>query len=205
MLLDAYTRRADWFFAYTPSAAKHVVDHGLSASRVTTFMNTLDTGTLIAERDAVDQNAIREFRRELGIGDGPILLFMGALKPLKRVDLVIQAADVAVGSVPDLNVVIAGRGSLTSFVDEAAHERGYLISTGPLFGTNKAVAMVAASALIVPGALGWSQSTVWYLASRSSQLRNRLTHQSSIISRLTRLAWSLYRTASQLVPRSHSC
>lgn len=152
--LNSATKRADWFFAYTPSAARHVIAHGMPADRVTTFMNTLDTDALATQRDSVTASEIDHFRKLHELGTGPILLFIGALEPVKRLDLVIAAAEISARSVPDMKVVIAGDGSMRDSVLNSASTREYLVPVGPLFGSDKAIAMRAASAMTVPGMVG---------------------------------------------------
>ncbi len=117
-------------------------------------MNTLDTDALSTQRDSVSAADVEHFREAHGLGAGPIPLFMGALEPVKRLDLVIAAADIAAPAIPDMKVVIAGDGSLRESVLESATTREYLVPVGPLFGRDKAPAMHAASALTVPGMVG---------------------------------------------------
>jgi glycosyltransferase involved in cell wall biosynthesis len=71
------------------------------ASRVALVPNGVDAGS----NDGVPE----ESRRDLGLcGSGPIVLFLGRLHPIKRVDLLIDAFALARGRRPDARLVIAG-------------------------------------------------------------------------------------------------
>lgn len=75
---------------------------------VTTPMHVLPTGIPLADFSGGDGAA---FRRAHGIpADRPVLLFVGRVAYEKNIDFLIRALEIALRSVPDLLLVIAGEG-----------------------------------------------------------------------------------------------
>ena len=76
-------KRADWFFAYTETDRRIVVDAGFPDARVTTVGNTIDTATLMSDlRRVLPEDRVR-FREEHGLQVGHTALFIGALDSRK--------------------------------------------------------------------------------------------------------------------------
>jgi hypothetical protein len=78
------SRRADWWFAYTELSTRSVRGFGYPAQRITTLNNAVDTAALqreVAHCRVGDREALR---RRLGLGGGPVGLFLGSLYRDKR-------------------------------------------------------------------------------------------------------------------------
>lgn len=116
----------DWWFAYNEQSAEAVIERGMPADRVTRVNNTLDTSGLIAVADELTEADRRRIRCELGLGDGPIGVFIGALYDEKRIDFIIEAAERVRDHHPHFAMVVVGDGPQTSYVEAEASRRPWL-------------------------------------------------------------------------------
>jgi glycosyltransferase involved in cell wall biosynthesis len=81
----------------------------------------LDLGRLLA----VERSAGDSFRAEIGADAGDVLaVFVGRLVPIKRVDVLIEAAALATAREPRLRVVIVGDGELRDTLEGQASDLG---------------------------------------------------------------------------------
>ncbi|MCM3081258.1 1,4-alpha-glucan branching protein domain-containing protein [Brevibacillus invocatus] len=67
---------------------------------------------------------MEEVRRELGLGQGPMLFFVGRLVKEKGVHLLLQAVSRLRHEHPDLTLVIAGKGPMREELQDLAHRYG---------------------------------------------------------------------------------
>lgn len=152
-LLRLLTRRADWFFAYSPSGGRAAVEAGLPADRVTVLFNTVDTRALTAELAAVTEEDLAVLTDTVG-SDGPIGLFLGGLDRDKRLRFLVDAADRVVERLPKFRLVIGGTGADGAWLEEAARSRPWIVLLGRVDGERRAVALRMASVLCMPGRVG---------------------------------------------------
>jgi glycosyltransferase involved in cell wall biosynthesis len=146
------TRRADWFFAYTDAGARHVIERGYPADRVTILRNTIDTEALRGELDAVTD--VAGFEARLGLTPGRTALFVGGVDADKGIDFLLESARIAAGLLPGFVLLVGGAGAELAKV-RAAEQAGAPVRTlGRLEGPDKATALVAASVIAVPEWIG---------------------------------------------------
>jgi glycosyltransferase involved in cell wall biosynthesis len=148
------SRRAHWWFAYTEEAARIVRGMGYPAHRVTVVRNATDTVQLAAAVAAVTPDQRAALRAELGLGEGPIGLFLGSLAGNKRLEYLVAAADEVRARIPDFELIVAGAGPMAAYVAAAARERTWLHQAGPRFGDELAPLLSAATFLMVPAWVG---------------------------------------------------
>jgi glycosyltransferase involved in cell wall biosynthesis len=86
--------------------------------------------------------------------DAPCGLFLGSLYEDKRLDYLIEAADIIVNQKPTFTLVIAGDGPARRLVTSAAATRSHIFYAGRVELEDKAVLLKHASALLLPGAVG---------------------------------------------------
>lgn len=77
-------RECDWWFGYSPSTVKYLVERGVPPARITNVENATDTAALFRWRQAQSADSIEARRTELGLGAGPVLLMLGSLYEEKR-------------------------------------------------------------------------------------------------------------------------
>ena len=145
---------AHWWFAYTPGTRQFLESLGFPADRITVFNNAVDTATLAAERDAITPEEIEAFRRDHGLGDGPIGLYVGGLYADKRLDYLIRSAYLVQQRLPSFRLLVAGAGPQADIVEAAAASHPFIRYLGPRFGRDKALCAAASSVFMLPAAAG---------------------------------------------------
>jgi len=98
-------RRAGRYVAYTALEARHVVEHGATPERV----DVIGVGVDPDEFAEVDAQALRA---ELGIGDAPVIGFVGQLGGHKGISYLIDAMALVWARRPDARLLIAGASTL---------------------------------------------------------------------------------------------
>lgn len=148
------TRRGDWFFAYNQVGADHVVAHGFPRARVSVLNNTIDTGRLRADLEAVEPGELGAFRREQGLTPGRTALFLGGVDESKGISFLLESARIAGELMPGFVLLIAGDGDSVPEA-QAARAAGVPVRIlGRADGHAKALALNAADVLAIPQRVG---------------------------------------------------
>lgn len=144
---NAIVRNASAWIAVTAGEFPHFEAYGVRSSQVTVIAN----GVCEEDFPRVD---IEAFRAKSGLPEGPIILFMGRLNPIKGPDLLLNAFSLVQGRIRDYHLVFAGpdEGMQAGLVAYAANnglaERVHFL--GFVGGNEKAAAYQMASLLVVP-------------------------------------------------------
>ena len=115
-------RNSDYIVALSPGMAKGVADSGFDAGKIVTIPNGCDLDQFDIE-DSPDQ-VFRAQRPELG--DGPIVLYAGALGRVNGVDYMVRLAAATWNLDPSARFVVLGAGSELQSVKALANELGVL-------------------------------------------------------------------------------
>lgn len=91
----------------------------------------------------VDQDLAR---RRLGVSAGPLIVFLGARRPYKGFDLLLQAAPTVTSVHPDAVFAFVGPGAALAEVDRS----GRILDVGPVTEEDKALWLCAADVLCLP-------------------------------------------------------
>ena len=140
-------RNASGWIAVTSAEFPHFESYGIPGSRVTVIPN----GICKEDFPNVD---VKAFRNSKGLPDGPIILFMGRLNPIKGPDLLLRAFALVQRRIPDYQLVFAGpdEGMQSTLIDmakqEGVIERVHFL--GFVDGKEKSAAYHMASLLVVP-------------------------------------------------------
>ena len=148
------SRRPHWWFAYTSLSGDIVTDLGFDASRITVVNNAIDTTTLKAQIDAVDDARLTLLRREIGVGPGPIGLFLGTLRADKDLEVLVEAGHRIHREHPGFRLLVVGGGPLEDDVRRWAEEQPWLHYLGARYGNDRAELLALADLLLLPGAAG---------------------------------------------------
>ena len=149
-----WSRRADWWFAYTERCARTVEDFGFPSERITVFNNAVDVHGMKAARASITDQEVAELREWLFGGSRNVGLSVGGLYPEKRIGFLLEAAEWVRDQVPDFNLVVAGGGPDSGKVKAAASRSPWVHFLGPKFGREKALYAAASRVLLMPGAVG---------------------------------------------------
>ncbi|TAJ45747.1 glycosyltransferase family 4 protein [Methanofollis fontis] len=95
---------------------------GVQAEKIRVVYNGVDAERYSRER--IPEERVRDLRRRLGIGDDPMILFIGRLTRVKGVDTLLRAFPYILQEVPDARLVIVGAGEMEGEVRHLAQMKG---------------------------------------------------------------------------------
>jgi glycosyltransferase involved in cell wall biosynthesis len=146
--------KVDWWFAYTRSSAELVNQAGFPSDRTTVVQNAVDTSRLSHVCSEISSERCRALRVELGLGNGPVGLYLGSLYREKRLDFLLDAAREVRKRVPNFQLLVAGAGPMQDVIESAAADEPWIHYLGPLKGNRKAEILVLADVMLNPGLVG---------------------------------------------------
>jgi glycosyltransferase involved in cell wall biosynthesis len=149
-----YTRRADWFFAYTNGVAAHLIQMGFPQDRITVVQNAIDTRRLVHQFESVDAVRVEQLRRELGLTPGPVGLYCGGMYDLKRLPFLIEAGRRLRQRIPSFQMVFMGAGPDAHRVKAFAETSDWVRYVGPKFGEERVPYFKLAAAFLIPSGVG---------------------------------------------------
>jgi glycosyltransferase involved in cell wall biosynthesis len=139
--------RSDCLIGVSNATVEELV--GLHVARARKF-RTIPIGLDLVRLLAVERSDGAPFRAEVGAGPEDVLaVFVGRLVPIKRVDLLIEAAALASAREPRLRVAIVGDGELRSALEQQVSELGLGETVRFLGFRDDLPAIVAASDIAV--------------------------------------------------------
>jgi glycosyltransferase involved in cell wall biosynthesis len=153
-LLDAMTRRADWFFAYTEAGAQHVVSNGFPEERCTVVHNATDSRSLHHAVESVAPERLEAFRQAHDLAGSSTAIFVGGLDASKRIDFLVDAVSRIAAQVPGFRLLIAGLGVDEPKVLAAKRAGAPIVLLGDRRGDDLAVAARASEMILMPGRVG---------------------------------------------------
>jgi L-malate glycosyltransferase len=131
------SRRVDWWFAYTSLSADAVIRTGFDPSRITVLNNAVE----IEGRDSIGSSGFEtesaHLREALGLGSGPVGIFVGSFYRDKRLGFLFSALDAIKQRVPEFGFVFVGDGPERDAVAHFCRERDWAVWVGPKFGRDK--------------------------------------------------------------------
>jgi glycosyltransferase involved in cell wall biosynthesis len=148
------TRQGDWFFAYTPAGADHVVRNGFPRTRVSVLNNTIDTDRLRADLEGVEVHELDAFRQEQALTPGRTALFLGGVDTRKGISFLIESARIAGKLMPGFVLLIAGDGDSMPLAQVARGQGAPIRLLGRTDGHSKALALRTSDLLAVPEWIG---------------------------------------------------
>lgn len=124
---------------YSHGAAADLVRQGLDPRRVHVALNALDQRPMREAAAAwrADPARLDAFRREKGLGDGPVVLFVSRLMADNRIDVLLRAVSRLAGRFPSMRCVIVGGGPDEQRLRGVAAElgvEGRVVFTGAIYG-----------------------------------------------------------------------
>lgn len=144
---------ADHVFAYTPGGAAFAQGAGVSPSKITTVMNSVDTDALAQAISQVSAEDVAEFAARLGLLPHKTLAFIGGLDESKRIGFLAEVLDSLWIEAPDLKLLVGGDGSQAELLERSV-ARGQCIMLGYADCYQQALVARTASALLMPGRIG---------------------------------------------------
>jgi glycosyltransferase involved in cell wall biosynthesis len=146
--------KVDWWFAYTEMSAQLVSQAGFPRECTTVVENAVDTMEMTAFCDQVRAEQCDRLRQTLGLGNGPVGLYLGSLYREKRIDFLLQAALLIRQRVPGFQLLVVGAGPEQGQIEAAARQHPWIHYCGHLQGREKATVLVLADIMLNPGLVG---------------------------------------------------
>lgn len=148
------TNRVDWWFAYTELSSTFVQNDGFPSDRITVLNNSIDTAGLRADVEAARGLPPQSLREQLGLGAGPLAVFIGSLYAEKRIQFLLDTARRLSSLLPGFQLAIAGEGPDRSLVEAAQKEGPHVRYLGSVRGARKAQLLAASDVMLNPGLVG---------------------------------------------------
>lgn len=143
-LLNIATRRSDWFFAYTESAANFLTETGYPSQRITTIQNALDTDPLVHASLQVGPPT-----DEMGV------LYLGGLDASKGIDNLLAMGRSLAQRHPRFVLHIMGDGADSGKVTNMARSNPWLRYHGRVADAHlKATVARSCKCMVLPGRVG---------------------------------------------------
>ena len=146
--------RCDWWFGYTEQTRKIVESCGFPRERITVLHNAVDTSEISRLSDQIDDAKLAELRQKLGIGSGPVAVYLGGIYEYKRIDFLLAAALEVRRRIPDFVLVVVGSGTHRHLVEAAASNHPWIRYLGPRFGREKVEILRLGRVFVMPGLVG---------------------------------------------------
>jgi len=143
-------KHVDWYFAYTWKVRERLIERGYDEDRVTDVQNAVEGPSTKVGRDD-----IARLRAELGLApDALVAFYCGKMYDMKRLDLLIEAAQKARAELPSLVLILAGAGSDQKIAEQAARDHDFIHYVGPVLDRRKAAFYALSRLVVMPGLVG---------------------------------------------------
>lgn len=148
------TSRVDWWFAYTDLSAEIVTGAGFPRERITVLDNSIDTGQLERDRLGLTQAQIYAARESLGLGGGPVGIYVGSLYKEKRIEFLVEACRRLRAKLAGFQLLIAGDGPDRARLQHATQGEPWIVWCGVRRGMDKAALFAVSDVVLNPGLVG---------------------------------------------------
>ena len=147
--------RTDWWFAYTGLTRNILRASNYPEEKITVLDNAIDNERFIADLASVNSEQLSKLRSELDLSsDGKLGLFCGSLYPDKKLDFMIEAADIIHSRLPGFRLVVIGDGPSAAELKELIKNKTWAHWVGVRKGVEKAAYFKLADVILNPGLVG---------------------------------------------------
>lgn len=150
-----WTNKADWWFGYTQKSVEALTLAGFPGDRITNTNNAIDNTAFLHEAEGVSEPMLAAIREQCKLdGRSVVGLYCGALYADKRLDLLVEAADLVHQQNPDFRLIVVGSGAESGYIETAFRTRPWATAVGPKSGVEKAAYFKSATMVLNTGAVG---------------------------------------------------
>jgi L-malate glycosyltransferase len=150
-----WAKKADWWFGYTQKSVNALKLAGFPEQRITNTNNAIDNTVFLQDLQKVTPVQLVDIRQHCHLDDKAVVgLYCGALYVDKRLDLLVEAADLIHAKNPHFRLVVIGSGSESGFIEEAFRTRPWATAVGAKSGVEKAAYFKLAQVILNPGLIG---------------------------------------------------
>jgi len=111
-------RKADIIITVSDAMKGHLISLGYEPSKIRAVPNGVDHEKYDPTREEFSEENLKRFREKIGVGDDPMILFVGRLTWVKGVVPLVKAMPEVLEEVPDAKLVILGVGDQEESIDE---------------------------------------------------------------------------------------
>ena len=117
---EPFFTSVDWWFAYTPSISRYLIDRGMAADRLTTVYNATDSTHFRKFIQEISDDELREAKiRITGSGESRIGLYCGAMGQIKGIPFLLESARLVKQKCPEFHLVLIGDGPDRTWLEDA--------------------------------------------------------------------------------------
>lgn len=150
-----WLKKADWWFGYTQKSVAALTLAGFPRDRITNTNNAIDNAAFESDLGNVTEAMKDEIRQRCNLEENSIVgLYCGALYVDKRLDLLVEAADLIHQNNPNFHLIVIGSGSEAEYIKQACSTRPWATNVGPKSGVEKAAYFQLAEIILNPGLIG---------------------------------------------------
>jgi glycosyltransferase involved in cell wall biosynthesis len=113
-------QKADLVVTVSYAMRDELVSLGFQESKIRVVYNGVDTEKYSPY--AFKEEEVREFREKIGVGDAPMIFFVGRLTWVKGADTLLMAMTLILKEVPDAKLVIVGKGEQESMLQNMVRQ-----------------------------------------------------------------------------------
>lgn len=106
----AGARHSDLIITVSDAMKGHLISLGYEQEKIRAVPNGVDHEKYDPDREMFSKDRVREFRKDIGVNDDPMLLFVGRLTWVKGVESLVKAMPLILEEVPDTKLVLLGVG-----------------------------------------------------------------------------------------------
>ena len=146
---------ADAMLTYTDRGRIACLALGIPQDRVFVSRNTLDTAKLQAIEETIEDSEVSDLRQMFTSENGALLLFVGRLQHVKRVDLLIDTVELLRREGHRSTLIVIGDGPERTLLEDRAAGVDSVRFVGAIYDERDlAPYFMAADLLVIPGRIG---------------------------------------------------
>lgn len=149
-----FLRKCDWWFGYTMSAKKYLLNKNYPSNKITVVQNAIDTHRLIKWYEEINEVEIIQLKEQFGIIGDNTGIFCSGMYHEKRLDFIIETCFRVRKEIPDFHMIFIGSGIESNKVSEVSKLCNWIHYVGPKFGRERVIYFKISSLQLMPGLVG---------------------------------------------------
>ena len=147
--------KCDYWFAYSISVKEYLLQNNFPSQKISVVNNTFDIVKLNKQLHSISESEKLDLRNDLLINETDLVaIYCGALYKEKRLDFLLETADLIKQICADFKLIIIGDGDYQKVVSQFAKKRDWVSYMGPQFEKDKALCFSISNIFLMPGAVG---------------------------------------------------
>jgi len=149
-----FLNRCDWWFGYTNSSKRFLVNRNYPENKITVVQNSIATSALRKCYSDITEKESHILKKELGITGNNIAIYCGAMYPEKDFDFILEACGNIKKELPDFHMIFIGSGIESKKITNAEKKSPWIHYVGPKFGKDRVIYFKISSIQLMPRLVG---------------------------------------------------